>query len=261
MEEKTMTYPLFSYRIFGGKLEDIFLMDSSNGHLLISTINPHSFYVAEHDSIFKKTLQDSQILLPDGIGVVYANMLINGKKIRRISGMDLFLFILKTLEDSSDVRKKVIFFLGASDETLRKITARINREYPSLIVKTYSPPFKPDFDERESAAMVHEINRFSPHVLFVGMTAPKQEKWSYANAERLNAKIICPIGAVFDFYGGTIKRPGKAWQFLGLEWLRRFANEPTRLWRRSFISLPFFLKHVVIEAYRKRILRSKRSNV
>jgi N-acetylglucosaminyldiphosphoundecaprenol N-acetyl-beta-D-mannosaminyltransferase len=258
MTNKILKYPFFSYQIFAGEPGDLFKIEPSHGPLLISTINPHSFYVADHDHFFRTTLQRSQILLPDGVGIVYANRLINGTRIQRISGMDIFLFILKKLQTENNPAMKRVFFLGASDETLGRIKEKLNKEYPSLELGLYSPPFKTDFSEEELGLMIEEINRFQPYVLFVGMTAPKQEKWSYANMERVNAKMICSIGAVFDFYSGNVRRPGKTWQTLGLEWLRRFLKEPKRLWRRSFISLPYFLVKVFRETFRTRILRINR---
>lgn len=255
---KPLNYSFFGYRIFAGHPGDLFKIEPSHEPLLISTINPHSFYVAEHDQLFRTTLQRSQILLPDGVGIVYANRLINGKKIQRISGMDIFLFILKTLQTENNPAMKRVFFLGASNETLGTIKEKVNKEYPSLEVGFYSPPFKAHFSEEELTSMIEKINSFQSFVLFVGMTAPKQEKWAYENRERVNAKMICSIGAVFDFYSGNVRRPGKTWQALGLEWLRRFSKEPKRLWRRSFISLPYFLAKVFLETFRKRILRANR---
>ena len=95
--------------------------------------------------------------------------------------------------------------------------------------------------------MVEAVNNFKPQILFVGMTAPKQEKWVYTHKSQLDAKIICSIGAVFDFYAGTVKRPGKFWIQLGLEWFPRLLREPKRLWRRNFVSTPLFLWDVCLE--------------
>jgi N-acetylglucosaminyldiphosphoundecaprenol N-acetyl-beta-D-mannosaminyltransferase len=93
--------------------------------------------------------------------------------------------------------------------------------------------------------MIAAINAFKPDILFVGMTAPKQEKWVYAHKAQIDARIICSIGAVFDFYAGTVKRPSAFWINLGLEWLPRLLKEPRRLARRNFISTPAFLWDVV----------------
>jgi N-acetylglucosaminyldiphosphoundecaprenol N-acetyl-beta-D-mannosaminyltransferase len=89
--------------------------------------------------------------------------------------------------------------------------------------------------------MVKMINDARPDVLWVGMTAPKQEKWIYENRERLRIPFISAVGAVFDFYAGTAKRSPIIWQNLGLEWLYRFLREPGRLWERNLVSTPKFI--------------------
>jgi N-acetylglucosaminyldiphosphoundecaprenol N-acetyl-beta-D-mannosaminyltransferase len=95
--------------------------------------------------------------------------------------------------------------------------------------------------------MVEAINTFNPDVLFVGMAAPKQEKWAYAHKERLNTNFICCIGAVFDFYARTVERPSSFLISLGLEWFGRLVSEPKRLWKRYLYYGPIFLWLMVKE--------------
>lgn len=233
--------PFFDYNIFSGKLEEIDILTPISTPVIINTINPHSFYIADRDEKFKTALLNSTLLLPDGIGIVYANALINFQIITKIAGEDIFFHILRLCEySSSDTHKRVMFF-GASPQVPAKIQKRIKHEYPSLIVQTFSPPFRKSFSENENIEFITTINEFHPFVLFVGMTAPKQEKWVYAVSQNLNADVICSIGAVFDFYAGTIQRPGKFWRLIGLEWAVRLVKEPKRLWKRSLISLPYFI--------------------
>ena len=92
--------------------------------------------------------------------------------------------------------------------------------------------------------MCDEVNVFNPDVLFVGMTAPKQEKWVHLYKNELNANTICSIGAVFDFYAGNIERAPKLMINLGLEWLHR-SFKSSRLLRRNFISNPKFILHIL----------------
>jgi N-acetylglucosaminyldiphosphoundecaprenol N-acetyl-beta-D-mannosaminyltransferase len=109
----------------------------------------------------------------------------------------------------------------------------------------FSPPFKEEFTHEENLMMIETINRAKPDVLWVGMTAPKQEKWVYENREKLNVKLLGPIGAVFDFYTGKVKRSATIFQKSGLEWLPRFLQEPRRLWKRNLISNPKFILRVI----------------
>jgi N-acetylglucosaminyldiphosphoundecaprenol N-acetyl-beta-D-mannosaminyltransferase len=124
---------------------------------------------------------------------------------------------------------------------------RANREYPNVQVQTYSPPYKADFSEEDNAAMLQAINAFQPDVLMVGMTAPKQEKWAYQHYKQLQVGHICCIGAVFDFYAGTVNR-APLWMIkLGLEWFYRLIKEPRRMWRRYLIGNTKFMYYVVKE--------------
>jgi N-acetylglucosaminyldiphosphoundecaprenol N-acetyl-beta-D-mannosaminyltransferase len=212
------------YPIYKSSLDDLPLKSK----LLVSTINQYSFCIAEEDIEFKKALLGSDIILPDGIGITLAAKWLNGASIKKIAGADFHEFQLKRLNEIHGS----CFYLGASNKTLAKIETRLKVEYPNIRFDSYAPPFKPQFTRDENLNMIEAVNSFKPDVLFVGMTAPKQEKWSYAHKEDLDAKIICSIGAVFDFYAGTIERPNKIWQDLGLEWLGRLVKEPKRMGKR-----------------------------
>jgi len=132
--------------------------------------------------------------------------------------------------------------LGSSENVLDLIKSRLNRDFPNIVVcGTYSPPFSDKFSEAENRAMVKAVNDASSDFLWVGMTAPKQEKWILANREALQVPFAAAIGAVFDFYAGTKQRSSDFWIKLGLEWLPRFFKEPKRLWERKLKSTPIFL--------------------
>lgn len=213
---------------------------------MIKTLNPHSFCIAKKDEDFKKALQEAEILIPDGVGVVWAFNFLYGKKIRKISGFDLHLHYLNLLKGKPNSK---VFYLGSSDSTLQKIVERLQLEFPMIEVCVYSPPFKPEFSTEESRVMIQKVNDFEPDILFVGMTAPKQEKWVFQYRENLDVNVICAIGAVLDFYAGTVIRPSQFWIGLGLEWLPRLIKEPRRLWRRTFISSPEFVFDVMKAKY------------
>jgi N-acetylglucosaminyldiphosphoundecaprenol N-acetyl-beta-D-mannosaminyltransferase len=222
------------YTLFSKALTNL---PSKTSSLLVNTINQYSYCIAQKDSYFKKSLQNSDVLLPDGIGAVAAARLLTGQKIKKIAGADVHHYLLDKLNRSGGS----CFYLGASEQTLQKIRERIHREYPNIQVETYSPPFKPKFNKQDDEKMISAVNSFEPEVLFVGMTAPKQEKWAYRHKKEIHAKIICTIGAVFDFYAGTIERPGKLWIQLGLEWFIRLIKEPKRMWKRYLYFGPIFI--------------------
>ncbi|MDG1398534.1 MAG: WecB/TagA/CpsF family glycosyltransferase [Polaribacter sp.] len=212
-----------------------------NRRTVINTINPHSYCVAKSDSLFQKALLDSDILLPDGSGIVLAARFLRKRKIKKIAGADIHQYLL---EYANKYEKKV-FYLGAAPKTLELIGEKISVEYPNIKVGSYSPPYKTEFSKEDSRKMIHEVNQFNTDILFVGMTAPKQEKWVALNKSNLDATIIVSIGAVFDFYAGTVQRSSSFWIKMGLEWLPRLIKEPKRLWHRNFVSTPKFLWYLI----------------
>lgn len=216
---------------------------------VINTINPHSFIISKKDACFEAALKSSDILLPDGIGIVWAEKFLNGNNIKKIAGYDLFLFLMNKLNNESGS----VFFLGASENTLEKIKSKSYQEYPNITIGNYSPPFKLSFSEKDSKIMCDKVNNFNPDILFVGMTAPKQEKWVYVYKNKLNANMICSIGAVFDFYAGNVKRSSAIWISLGLEWLPRLIKEPRRLFYRNFVSTPKFILDVLLIKFFKNL--------
>jgi len=235
--------------LFGYPIATKYPLISLEIKTIINTINPHSYCVAKNDIEFRKALLDSDVLLPDGVGIVFAAKFLKGEKIKKIAGYDIFLFLLEKLNQIGGT----CFFLGASEKTLALIHLKIEREFPDVKVSSFSPPFREVFSDEENDKMIKEVNNFSPDVLFVGMTAPKQEKWVFQNKSHLNPKVICSIGAVFDFYAETVPRPSKLWINMGLEWLPRLVKEPKRLWKRNFISTPVFLFDILKEKISRKV--------
>lgn len=231
------TLPLKDYSIFNGVLNQIGFAQK----ILINTINQYSFCIAEEDVNFKQSLQYADVLLPDGMAIVAAVRLLTGQKIKKIAGADMHRHLLQELNQKGGS----CFYLGSSDNTLLKIKERVLIDFPNIRVGTFSPPFKTEFSQTDNEKMVETVNAFKPDVLFVGMTAPKQEKWAYTHKQQLDAKIICTIGAVFDFYAGTVKRPSPFWINLRLEWFIRLLKEPKRMWQRYLYYGPVFIKHIL----------------
>ncbi|MXV15796.1 WecB/TagA/CpsF family glycosyltransferase [Hufsiella ginkgonis] len=229
------------YSVFTKTLNNL----PSGKTLLVNTINQYSYCIAQANSIFKKSLQHSDILLPDGIGIVMAIRFLTGKVIKKIAGTDVHEHMLRRLND----RSGSCFYLGSTNDTLAKITSKLSAEFPNIQVGSYAPPYKTTFNSHDDAGMIRAVNTFKPDVLFVGMTAPKQEIWVHLHKEKLDTRIICTIGAVFDFYAGTLTRPGKVWISLGLEWFIRLIKEPRRLSMRYLYFGPQFIWLILKEKY------------
>lgn len=235
------------------KLKDLDILTSRaelaklpEGKLLINTINAFSYDNARKDVLFSEALQKGDVLIPDGISIVKACRFLNAKSQpkERIAGWDLFVYEMEKL---NRVGGKVMF-LGSSDAVLNLIRQRVAEKYPKIEVDTYSPPYKPEFSDEDNEAMISAINHSNPDLLWIGMTAPKQEKWAYTYLDRLDVHChIGTIGAVFDFFAGTVKRAPERWQRVGLEWLYRLLSEPRRMWRRYFIGNAKFIYYIMVE--------------
>ena len=259
---------LKSLDILGSKAE---LASLPEGKLLINTVNAHSYNTARKDSLFAEALTNGDVLIPDGVSIVKACRWIKAKSQpkERIAGWDLFAFEMEKLEMESvkcemlnvklednnstlnnqhSTLKKTVMFMGSSQKVLDLIVKRAAEVYPHLKVVTYSPPYKPEFSDEDNKAIIDAINAANPDLLWIGMTAPKQEKWTYSHWNELNIHChVGTIGAVFDFFAGTVERAPMWWQRHGLEWLYRLLKEPKRMWRRYIIGNALFLWNIALK--------------
>ena len=261
-------FKLKTLTILGSKAE---LASLPEGKLLINTVNAHSFNTAKKDQLFADALTNGDVLIPDGVSIVKACKWIKAKSQpkERIAGWDLFSFEMEklerecvkcemlnvklegnnsTLNNQHSTLKKTVMFMGSSQKVLDLIVKRAAVEYPHLKVVTYSPPYKPEFSDEDNKAIIDAINAANPDLLWIGMTAPKQEKWTYSHWNELNIHChVGTIGAVFDFFAGTVERAPIWWQEHGLEWLYRLIKEPKRMWRRYIIGNTLFLWNMAKE--------------
>jgi N-acetylglucosaminyldiphosphoundecaprenol N-acetyl-beta-D-mannosaminyltransferase len=254
MISKGTSVQLFNYTITSSGLEkDVeyaYELIKLGGHgRYMACANPHSLVIAAQDPIFQRALQNADILVPDGIGIVIGARVLGLPLRERVAGYEFFVGLLRHCSEMGGLS---VYFLGSTNLILERIADRTRRDFPLLrLCGKFSPPFKSEFSEEENSRMIEAINAANPAILWVGMTAPKQEKWIYQNRDRLNVPFIGAIGAVFDFYAGTKKRSSPMWQKLGLEWLPRFLREPQRLWERNLKSIPIFLSWIFRERMRQ----------
>lgn len=216
------------------------------GKLLINTINAHSYNTAQKDKLFAEALMKGDVLIPDGASIVKACRWIKAKSKpkERIAGWDLFAFEMDRLNRKGGK----CFFMGSSEKVLALIKQRARIEYPNIEVVAYSPPYKPEFSEEDNQAIIHAINEANPDLLWIGMTAPKQEKWTYSHWDELDIHChVGTIGAVFDFFAGTVQRAPVWWQEHSLEWLYRLIKEPKRMWRRYIVGNTLFVWYMIKE--------------
>lgn len=230
---------VFHYSVFSKPLSEITLTE---GKQIIQTINAYSYVMAQKIPAFKKALQNADILIPDGFPIVFAARILKNKKIYKIAGEDLFFHFMKLMNESHGR----VFLIGSTDVTLAKMKERASQQFPYISIGTYSPPYKSEFSKEDSEQMIRAINTHNSDVVFVGMTAPKQEMWAEQYKQEIQAKAICSIGAVFDFYAGTVKRAPQWMIKLKLEWFYRLYKEPKRMWKRYLIYSPLFFWYLFI---------------
>jgi N-acetylglucosaminyldiphosphoundecaprenol N-acetyl-beta-D-mannosaminyltransferase len=206
---------------------------------IIVCANPHSIIMAKKDEEFFNTLNNADVCLPDGIGVLLASKIMGGKIKKRIAGPDFFMKFTEYASGNGIALR--YFFLGSTETNLLKMKGKMEDMFPHVSVTgAYAPPMG-DWSDVENEKITYLIDNSGANVLWVGLGAPKQEKWINQNSSKLKVNVIAAIGAAFDFFAGTKKRSPKIFRDLGLEWLPRFLMEPKRLWKRNLVSTPRFL--------------------
>ncbi len=230
--------PVLGYNVFSSSLS---IIQPDIDKVLINTFSPNSYGVALQDKEFETALKNTDLLVLDGMGVAIGSLILNRKNIKKIAGQDCFDYLME--QANKNLWK--VFFLGSTEDTLQKIKDRIKKEYPYAVTGSYSPPYKSVFSNEDNEKMINAINAFHPDVLFVGMTAPKQEKWAYQHRDATNARIISTIGNVFDWYAGNSKRPAPIWIKLRLEWLARIFLRP-EIFRRNIKNQMKFFRDLLL---------------
>jgi N-acetylglucosaminyldiphosphoundecaprenol N-acetyl-beta-D-mannosaminyltransferase len=213
-------------------------IDGRAGQIVFACANAHSMNMSRRDKKFRQALLDADQVVADGSGVRFVARLAGKDVGPRIIGQAYFEALMKKLKSRNSGR---VYFFGSSEATLNLIDQRFKRDYPELtFCGATSPPFG-EWSDEANEEFLAKINDARPDVLWVGMTAPKQEVWVYENRRSLDVPVIGSIGAVFDFFAGTVKSSPQWVRTIGLEALYRLAMEPRRLWRRVLISSVTFL--------------------
>ncbi len=207
------------------------------GNRFICTPNPEIVMEAQKDSQLMGILKAADLVVPDGIGIVWASKF-TGKRIKeRVAGYDLAMNVLKEMA----VEGKTAYFFGGAPGVAASAAKKLMKDHPGLkIIGTRNGYFS----AKEEKEIISEIKRLSPDMLFVGLGAPKQEKWIYENLRFTGAKVAIGIGGSFDIMAGNLKRAPKIYQKLGLEWFYRLIKQPSR-WKRM-MRLPVFVIKVLV---------------
>jgi N-acetylglucosaminyldiphosphoundecaprenol N-acetyl-beta-D-mannosaminyltransferase len=199
--------------------------------------NAHVVVESNLDSNFKKTLNGTSLIVPDGTPIAWVLHHLNYKEAERYSGPDLMEDLFEETKD------KKHFFLGSSEQVLHKIKEKFNGQAAGF----YSPPFSLEFSDEELQKQINLVDASGADYIWVGLGAPKQEKYVVKQAMRAKGGVWCAVGAAFDFYSETKPRAPVRLQSLGLEWAYRMFTEPRRLAIRYLKTNPLFIKLALVE--------------
>ena len=217
---------------------------------VIAITNPYSVLLCQRDEAFARATADGALTLPDGVGVILAARLLGYAHNGRVTGPTL---MLRLCERGCE-RGWKHYFYGGREGVPQQLAQRLTTRFHGLqVVGTHSPPFR-ELTPEEDEDAVQRINAAQPHVLWVGLGAPKQEKWIHTHRDRIDATVMIGVGAAFDFHSGNVPWTPAWIRAIGMEWLFRLCLEPRRMWRRNMDSLVFLAK--VLQQKRSRAKRS-----
>lgn len=211
---------------------------SDGGQHIICTPNPEIVMEAQTDKQLMEILKASDLVIPDGIGVVWASKYSEIKIKERVPGFDLTQNVFEKIKDTD---YKVYFFGGAPGIAITAAKKMMNKYKGLNIVGTRNGYFNKD-DEKQ---IIEEIKKSGADILLVGLGAPKQEKWIYDHITFTGAKVCIGVGGSFDVMSGNVKRAPKIFCKLGLEWFYRLITQPTRI--KRMMRLPKFAIKVLKE--------------
>lgn len=222
-------------------------LNTNENHIVI-TPNPEMIMEAQRDKEFLDIIRKTDLIIPDGTGVVLASWLGKNKLKERVTGCDLSEALFERIAG----KDYTVYLFGAAKGVAEKAKENMEKKYPGLkIVGTHDGYF----DVKEEKLVIKEIQRLRPDVLLVGSSFPKGEKLIYRHKKRLPVKISMAVGGSIDIMAGKVKRAPKAFRVFGLEWFCRLLSQPSRFNR--ILNIPVFVFKVLKDFMAKNITRRK----
>jgi N-acetylglucosaminyldiphosphoundecaprenol N-acetyl-beta-D-mannosaminyltransferase len=221
----------------------------------VVTPNAHHVVLHQRDPLLRTIYAEAFLVVPDGVPLLWAARLLGEDLNGRVNGTDL----LEVLCAEAANRGLSVFFLGGRQGAAAAAAGRLRARHPALVVGgTYCPPLGFENDLAQEAEIVGRIVAARPHLLFVGLGAPKQEYWMHAHREVLGVPVSLGIGVSFELVGGIVKRAPRWMQRAGLEWLFRLVAEPKRLWKRYILGNARFCALVACDYWSRKSERALR---
>lgn len=217
---------------------------------VITTVNASTLVLMGRDSCFAAACRASDMIVADGVPVVWAARLAGDRLPGRIAGVDL----MASLLDRASQYGLRVYLLGAREEVLTRLVAHCSHRYPGLALCGWRNGY---FTPGDEAGIIETIRGSGAHMLFIGMPSPFKELWCHRHACSLGVPVVLGVGGSFDVLAGDVRRAPAWMQRTGLEWFWRLLMEPRRLWKRYLVSNTLFLAWVAREAIRRRLRSSQ----
>jgi len=216
--------------------------------LQIGVVNAAKLVNIQRDTELRADVLSSDLVLADGMAVVWASRLLGRGLPERVTGIDLMMGML-TRANAAGYR---VYCLGATPEVLGGVLGRIKREYPGITIAGSHHGY---FKESEEGAVAAHIEAAGPDILLIAMTSPRKERFLSRWSRRLAVPVCHGVGGSFDVFAGYVQRAPERWQRMGLEWLYRIKQEPRRLWKRYFTTNSAFVAMVAGALLRQQLAR------
>ena len=221
--------------------------DRGGGHSIAAT-SMHGIVEAQRDPKFKEALNSADLVVPDGMPLVWLGRRAGCHLPRRVYGPDLMLAFC----EQTAGRGYRHFFYGGEPGVPQRLAESLKQRFPAMeVCGTFSPPFRP-LDPEEDQEIATMIRRAAPDVLWVGLGTPKQERWMCERRGKLNVPVLVSVGAAFDILSGRQNQAPEWMREHGLEWLFRLLQEPRRLWRRYLVGGVRFVVYLALESLKLR---------
>lgn len=224
-------------------------------YICVATV--HLVMEAQKDAELKGILNSSGLTTPDGMPLAWVGKMRGNSNMDRVYGPD----VMVNFSELSAKKGYRNFYYGGSSEAVQDLAEKLTERFPGLeVVGAYSPPFRALTPE-EDQEIVNMINEANPDVIWIGLGAPKQDKWMAEHMGRVNAPVMIGVGAAFDFLSGR-KKQAPAWiQKIGMEWFFRLVTEPRRLWKRYLVTNTLFIFFMTLDLCKSIVTTKRRRNV
>lgn len=225
---------------------------AEEGFHYVVTPNPEFILMSQKDATFHQTLQEADLVLPDGIGVIYSAKILGRPLGGRVPGIDFAWGLMETIDrgialggSSSPVGTGGLFLLGAKDGVAKQAGELLGKKYPHLKIAGSHHGY---FSAEEDGSVAQIVKESGADVLFVCLGAPRQEIFLSRYGAMTGVKVGVGLGGALDVFAGNIERAPESWQKMNLEWLYRLKKEPKRIGRMAKLPL------VLVQATKKRLI-------